>query len=148
MHDDSAPPPRDSRPVRPAFLLALALAILGTAVVLAAAPTAPITGPHQGNAAQGKKIYKEKCVACHMADGRGGFKVTGNPTPDWRDPKRQADSLYDDDYLRDCIVNGKIKSGMVAWSKQGVKPAQVEHLIAHIRTLADTSKKRESKPAK
>jgi cytochrome c oxidase cbb3-type subunit 3 len=93
------------------------------------------TAPSQGDAAAGKKIYAIKCVACHKLDGSGGVKVTGNPTPDFRDPKRMADPKFDDDYLRDCITNGKPKSGMVAWSKQGVKPLDIENLIAYIRTL-------------
>jgi cytochrome c oxidase cbb3-type subunit 3 len=115
----------------------LPLAFVVSATVLASAGwSAGITGPSKGDPVAGKKIYKVKCVACHKADGSGGVKVTGNATPDWRDPKRMADPQFDDDYLRDCITNGKPKSGMVAWSKQGVKPAQIEHLIAYIRTFS------------
>ena len=90
----------------------------------------------RGNAVLGKKTYTVKCVACHRADGSGGIKVTVTPTPDWRDAKRMADPKYGDDYLRDCIANGKPKSGMVAWSRQGVKPADIENLIAYIRTFS------------
>jgi cytochrome c oxidase cbb3-type subunit 3 len=93
-------------------------------------------GPSAGNPAAGKKLYAVKCVACHKADGSGGVKLTGNPTPNWRDAKRMADPKYSDDYLRDCITNGKIKSGMVAWAKQGLKPADIENLMAHIRTFS------------
>ena len=101
---------------------------------------APATRP-RGDAAAGKKIFKEKCIACHKADGSGGIKLTGNPTPDWRNSKRMSDPKYDDAYLRDCITNGKPKSGMVAWSKQGVKPAAIENLIAYIRTFSANPKK-------
>lgn len=90
----------------------------------------------RGDAALGKKIFASKCVQCHKADGSGGIKLTGNPTPSWREAKRMADPQYSDAYLRDCITNGKIKSGMIAWSKAGVKPVEIEHLIAHIRTFA------------
>ncbi len=89
----------------------------------------------RGNAVLGKKIFVVKCVACHRADGSGGIKVTVTPTPDWRDAKRMSDPRYGDDYLRDCITNGKPKSGMVAWSRQGVKPGDIENLIAYIRTF-------------
>ena len=35
-----------------------------------------------------------------------------------------ADPEYNNDYLRDCITNGKMKSGMVAWGKTGqLKPS-------------------------
>jgi mono/diheme cytochrome c family protein len=97
-------------------------------------------GPSKGDPAAGKKIFAVKCVACHKADGSGGVKLTGNPTPNWRDAKRMADSTHSDDYLRDCITNGKIKSGMVAWSKAGVKPAEIENLIAYIRTFSAPKK--------
>jgi len=92
--------------------------------------------PSKGIAAKGKKIFAGKCVPCHKADGSGGVRLTGNPTPSWRDPKRMSDPKYNDDYLRDCITIGKPKSGMVAWSKQGVKPAEIEDLIAYIRTFS------------
>jgi len=90
----------------------------------------------RGNAALGKKIFTVKCVACHRPDGSGGIKVTVTPTPDWRNAKRMADPRFGDGYLRDCITNGKPKSGMVAWSRQGVKPADIENLIAYIRTFS------------
>ena len=64
------------------------------------------------------------------------MKLTGNPTPNWKDAKLWADPKHNDDYLRDCITNGKIKSGMVAWGKTGqLKPADIENMIAYIHTL-------------
>ncbi len=94
-------------------------------------------GSAPGNPAEGKKIFVSKCVVCHKADGSGGIKLTGNATPNWRDAKRMADPKRNDDYLRDCITNGKIKSGMVAWGKTGqLKPAEIESLIAYIRTFS------------
>jgi len=91
----------------------------------------------KGIPAEGKKIFAVKCVPCHKADGSGGVKLTGNPTPNWRDAKRMSDPKYNDDYLRDCITNGKMKSGMVAWGKTGqIKPAEIENLIAYIRTFS------------
>jgi cytochrome c oxidase cbb3-type subunit 3 len=108
--------------------------------IAAAAFAAGPTAPPPGDPAAGKKIFTVKCVACHKADGSGGFKVTGNPTPDWRDPKRWADPKITDDYLRDCIVNGKIKSGMISWKGQ-IKPDEIEHLIAYIHTFKRAVKK-------
>lgn len=113
--------------------------LAAAALVVATISGAPLAfnasaGPAKGDAAAGKKIYTTKCVACHKADGSGGVKLTGNPTPSWKDAKRMA--TITDDMLRDCIVNGKPKSGMVAWGKTGqVKPADVENLIVYIRTL-------------
>jgi cytochrome c oxidase cbb3-type subunit 3 len=119
------------------------LAFVGAAMVVwgAVATLLAITGPSKGNPAEGKKIFTVKCVPCHKADGTGGVKLTGNPTPNWKDRKTWADPKRTDDYLRDCITNGKIKSGMVAWSKQGIKPTDIENLIAYIHTLASAKKK-------
>jgi cytochrome c oxidase cbb3-type subunit 3 len=117
---------------RPHHVVAALILVSVAATWVAGAPTAP----SKGDPAQGKKIYAVKCVACHKVDGSGGIKLTGNPTPNWRNAKRMADPKYNDAYLRDCITNGKPKSGMVAWNKQGIKPAEIEHLIAHIRTFS------------
>lgn len=112
----------------------LLLAILAGGALAASTPT-PLA---PGNPVEGKKIYGAKaCATCHKADGSGGIKLAGNPTPNWRDPKRMADSTYDDAYMRECITNGRPKSGMVAWGKTGqVKPQQISHLIAYIRTFS------------
>jgi len=140
--------------IRPVATSLAAIALLGAVVAFAAttepastppaaapaaAAPAAAKGPTKGDAAAGKKIFDVKCVACHKADGTGGIKLTGNPTPNWKDPKTWADPKRKnvDAYLRDCITNGKAPSGMVAWGKTGqVKPADIENLIAYIHTLA------------
>ena len=115
------------------------LAVLGAAMAYAA-PPAPAKGvPAKGNAVAGKAVFNVKCIACHKVDGTGGIKLTGNPTPNWKDPKIWADPKRKnaDAYMRDCITNGKLPSGMVAWGKTGqVKPADVENLIAYIHVLS------------
>jgi cytochrome c oxidase cbb3-type subunit III len=125
------------------FSKSLRTMALGLAVLSALAAFFALSaqaGPSKGNAAAGKTIYATKCVACHKADGSGGVKLTGNPTPNWKLPKTWTDPARvkgGDDFMRDCIVNGKVKSGMVAWGKTGqLKPAQIEDLIAYINTLA------------
>ena len=117
---------------------ALLFAVAAGAAIAATAP-APLV---PGNPVEGRKIFVSKsCATCHKADGSGGVKLTGNPTPNWRDAKRMADSTHDDVYLRDCITNGKTKSGMIAWGKTGqLKPQQIEHLIAYIRTFSAPKK--------
>jgi len=129
--------PRSTRVRTVAFALT-AFSTL-TALVAFAAATAPATattGPSKGNAAAAKAIFTSKCIVCHKADGSGGVKLTGNPTPNWKDPKTWADPKRTDDYLRDCITNGKTPSGMVAWGKTGqIKPPDIENLIAYIHTL-------------
>lgn len=117
--------------------LVLAAALCGITVFNASA-----AGPAKGDPAAGKKIFVVKCVVCHKPDGKGGVKLTGNPTPNWTDPKTWADpKRKTDDYFRDCITNGKPTSGMVAWGKTGqVKPADIENLITYIHTFAPKKK--------
>jgi mono/diheme cytochrome c family protein len=119
--------------IRHSGVLALAVLTLGALQALAATAQ-----PAKGNAAAAKPVFTQKCIACHKADGSGGVKLTGNPTPNWKDPKTWADPKRKDvdAYLRDCITNGKVKSGMVAWGKTGqLKPAQIEDLIAYVKTF-------------
>jgi len=122
-----------------------AAALAVAAVVVAATTFAAEVARPQGDPAAGRKLFKAKCVACHKNDGSGGVKLTGNPTPDWRDSTRMADPEHDNAYLRDCITNGRPKSGMPTWSKQGLKPAQIEDLIAYIRTFAEAKAKPKKK---
>src|SRR5262249_15625334 len=116
-------------------VLAASFAMAAPATTAKAAAATPAKAAAAGDAVAGKAIFKVKCVACHKVDGTGGFKVTGNPTPNWT-LKKTWDATRTDAYLRDCITNGKLKSGMVAWGKTGqLKPAQVEDMIAYIKTF-------------
>jgi mono/diheme cytochrome c family protein len=118
-----------------------AAGLLAGLAVLAFTSAAAISAPAKGNAAAAKSVFMSKCIACHKADGSGGIKLTGNPTPNWKDPKTWADPKRTDAYIRDCITNGKMQSGMVAWGKTGqVTPQQVEDLIAFIHTFAPAKK--------
>ena len=116
----------------------LAVTLISIALLGAVAAFAATTGPSKGNAAAGKAIFMVKCIVCHKADGTGGIKLTGNPTPNWKDAKVWNDpKRATDDYFRDCITNGKAPSGMVAWGKTGqIKPNQIEDLIAYIRSFS------------
>ena len=116
--------------------LAVALVLAGAIGAMMAFGSAS-AAPTKGNPALGKTLFTKNCVVCHKADGTGGMKLTGNPTPNWKDAKIWADpKRATDDYFRDCITNGKIKSGMVAWGKSGqIKPPDIENLIAYIKTF-------------
>lgn len=97
-------------------------------------------GVAKGDPAKGAAKYKVLCVACHKADGSGGFKTTGNPTPNWI-LKKTWDATRTEGFMRNCIVNGNLKSGMVAWGKTGqLKPQEVEDMIAYIMTYKAKAK--------
>ena len=124
-------PEVQSNLLRRAIAASIVLAC-GAALAMAADP--PKSPP--GDPAAGKKIFSVKCVLCHKADGSGGIKLTGNPTPNFRDPKRATDPKYTDAYFRDCMTNGKVKSGMQPITKIGVDLKEVPNLIAYIRTFS------------
>jgi mono/diheme cytochrome c family protein len=138
--------------LRPFVISALVLAAAGATAAFSATTPAATTppaaaavaaGPSKGDAKAGEGVFKAKaCATCHKADGSGGVKLTGNPTPNWKDPKVWNDPKRKDDaYFRDCITNGKPASGMVAWGKTGqIKPADIENLIAYIHTLGAKKK--------
>jgi mono/diheme cytochrome c family protein len=121
-------------------VFAVSAAVIGSAVAAGTTPAAPAKPVAAGDAKAGKAKFDVMCVACHKKDGTGGFKVTGNPTPNWT-LKKTWDATRTDAYLRDCIQNGKTKSGMVAWGKTGqLKPADIENVIAYIKTFKAAAK--------
>lgn len=128
----------------PVALTVAALVAAGYSVSASAAPPAAAPAPAKaagkGDPAKAAAKYKVLCVTCHKADGSGGFKSTGNPTPNWT-LKKTWDATRTEAFLRECIVNGKIKSGMVPWGKTGqLKPQEVEDMIAYILTFKAKAK--------
>jgi len=120
------------------LLLLIAISLTTFRAFQVSAQTKPAAPAAKGNAVAAKAVFTQKCIACHKADGSGGVKLTGNPTPNWKDPKTWADPKRKDvdAYLRNCIMNGVPKSGMVAWGKTGqLKPQQIEDMIAFIKTI-------------
>lgn len=119
-----------------ALVLCSAVLAVRSTVAAPAAPAKAAAG--KGDAAKGAAKYKTLCVACHKPDGSGGYKAAGNPTPNWT-LKKTWDATRTEAYLRDCITNGKIKSGMVPWGKT-LKPAEIDDMIAHIHTIKAKAK--------
>jgi mono/diheme cytochrome c family protein len=120
--------------------VALTAAVLVAAGLAVAASAAPPPAPAKGDPAKAAAKYKTLCVACHKADGTGGFKSTGNPTPNWT-LKKTWDATRTEAYIRDCMVNGKIKSGMVPWGKSGqLKPQEIEDMIAYVMAFKAKAK--------
>src|SRR5215471_15200582 len=130
-------------------VFAASAAVLGNALAASTTPattakpaaTTPATAKlPPGDAKAVKAKFEVTCIACHKKDGTGGFKVTGQPTANWK-IKKTWDATRTDAYLRDCITNGKAKDGMVAWGKTGqIKPDMIENLIAYIKTFKAAAK--------
>ena len=111
-----------------------ALCLAAAAVVLARSDRSS-AGPGAGDPALGRRVFNARCIPCHRADGSGGVKLGGNPTPNWHDPKHVFVPGFDDT-LRACITEGRARSGMPAWGRTGqLTPAEIEHVIAYIHTF-------------
>lgn len=75
----------------------------------------------------GKQLYVKNCSACHRLDG-GGL-VGPNLTDDyWIHGSTFGDSVK-------VIWDGVPDKGMLAWKKQGLKPADVLNVASYIYTL-------------
>lgn len=111
--------------LRPGAVVALALAVMGVAIVGAA---------NAGSSAeQGRALYLAKCVACHGPQGAGdGPAARALP----RKPKDMTQASFwqgtTDQQLESVIRNGKPGSAMRAFP---MKPQQMASLIAYLRTF-------------
>jgi cytochrome c oxidase cbb3-type subunit 3 len=82
-----------------------------------------------GPAADGAAIFKNNCVMCHGADGKG---FSALKTPDFTDPKWQ--SSMKDKQLREVIKNGKKGTAMAAFGDK-LNEEEITAVIAYIRSL-------------
>jgi cytochrome c6 len=81
--------------------------------------------------ANGEKVYKAKCAACHGPDGKGD--TAAGKTTKARDFSSDEVKKESDAAWTDIIVKGKNK--MPAYDKK-ITDAEVKDVVAYIRTLA------------
>jgi cytochrome c oxidase cbb3-type subunit III len=94
------------------------------ALLLAFGPVARADNP-------GETVFKQKCTACHAADGSGNnFMGKKLNIPDLRSPEVQKQT---DAALTDFIAKGKNK--MPAYEKT-LKPEEIKGLVTYIRSIA------------
>ncbi len=84
----------------------------------------------------GAALYKQRCAMCHAADGKG---YSALKTPDMTDPKWQAANK--DDAIFEAIKKGKKGTAMMAFDTK-LKDEEIRAVVAHIRTLNSSSKKK------
>jgi cytochrome c oxidase cbb3-type subunit 3 len=80
-------------------------------------------------APDGAAIFKNNCVMCHGADGKG---FSALKTPDFTDPKWQ--SSMKDKQVREVIKNGKKGTAMAAFGDK-LNEEEITAVIAYIRSL-------------
>ncbi len=86
-------------------------------------------------AADGSAVFKNNCMMCHGADGKG---FPALKTPDFTDPKWQAATK--DKEIREAIKNGKKGTAMLAFGNK-LSDEEISAVITYIRSLNSSKKK-------
>lgn len=84
---------------------------------------------------EGAGLFREKCSMCHGINGKGYAAIK---TPDFTDPKWQAD--HTDKELLDAIENGVQGTAMVSF-KGKLSEKQMKDVLRYIRSLGAKKKK-------
>jgi mono/diheme cytochrome c family protein len=101
------------------------------AAALAVAAAGPSTHAADGDAAAGKKVFAENCIACHSAttNQRGG----GPGLKDlYKNPKLPSGRAVSDANVRKQILKG---GGGMPGFEGSLTDAQIDDLIAYLKTL-------------
>jgi mono/diheme cytochrome c family protein len=107
----------------------------------AAAPAAPAAAPAADATAEAEKIFAERCVACHGANGAGDGPASAGLTPP---PRNFQDPAWQQS-VTDAHIEQIVQYGGAAVGKSAAMPANpdltskpdvVTALRAHVRSLA------------
>ncbi len=96
-------------------------------------------------AADGETIFTAFCSGCHGKEGKGRRAAGMAAFP----AVANADFLshVSDEFLRTTIQKGRPGRRMPAWdSPSGLRPAEIDAVIAHLRKLSGTQSKAEERP--
>ncbi len=116
---------------------AFALAAVVTALAFAlGAAFAADPAPKAGNAA-GQALYEAKCALCHGKDGVPLPMFAQRKAPNFTDATWQTSKT--DAQLHKSIVEGVNGTMMRAFGKE-LKSAEIDSIIAHVRSLAPAKK--------
>lgn len=80
----------------------------------------------------GKKIFNEKCVACHKADGGGG--IGPNLTDEYWILGGGIKNVF-----RTITEGGRAGKGMVSWKKEGLKPLEIAQVASYVLQFQGTT---------
>ncbi len=91
-------------------------------------------------AANGLRLYREHCMACHRADGRGGMHFGRVVSADLRAPGLERTYRHDDALIERAILHGRDEDGepldapMPHWAGR-LDVRQVRDIVAYLHTL-------------
>jgi mono/diheme cytochrome c family protein len=93
---------------------------------------APAAAP--GDAAKGKAIYEQRCLACHGPQGKGDGPTGKVLVPPAADFTSAASRKKSDADLLKIIENGKPPTAMAAWKGQ-LSEQDIQNVLAYVKTL-------------
>ena len=82
--------------------------------------------------AKGKKIFETNCFPCHKADGGGG--IGPNLTDKYWILGGGIKNVF-----HTISEGGRDGKGMIAWSKSGLKPLDIEQVASYVLSLQGTT---------
>ncbi|VAW92446.1 Cytochrome c family protein [hydrothermal vent metagenome] len=96
--------------------------------------------PIKGNIQHGKALFKSKCASCHGDHGQGG-KGTGVTFSRPRDLSIIPPALNNagflasasDEMIKHTLINGRDKTPMNSFLKQGMSESDINDVVAYIR---------------
>src|SRR5207253_195373 len=101
--------------------------------------------PDSADVAAGRDVYRERCLSCHGADGKGGTAAGGGMFPPPADVSRaglEARKRTDGE-LFFIVRNGVRNTGMPAWP---LSEGEIWDVVAYLRNLPLTAAEGESRP--
>ena len=106
--------------------------ILALCVATAHASTPSLTA--------GRTLYREHCMSCHRADGRGGVRFSHSVSADLRAPGLERTYRHQDKLIERAILMGRdqddalLNPPMPHWTGR-LDQRQVRDVVAYLHTL-------------
>ncbi len=87
-----------------------------------------------GDAAKGRAVYEQRCLACHGPQGKGDGPTGKVLVPPAADFTSAASKKKSDADLLKIIENGKPPTAMIAWKGQ-LSDQDIQNVLAYVKTL-------------
>jgi mono/diheme cytochrome c family protein len=134
--------------IQPTSAILLALGTLGLAIACSSQGDAPASGAARATPPaaavpaasldRGRELYKVNCTPCHGETGRGDGPAAGVLKPAPRDHTDRAymSTLTNEDLAKVIQIGGAIKNKPLMPGNPQIRGADLDALVAYVRSLA------------